>query len=395
MLACLHKTGKPWEISGWEGNAMDIMTEFRGIVDQPYVYLQKLKDQSGKKMVGYVCSYTPEEILLAAGAHPVRLFGTKQQIHLADSYLQSYSCSIVRGVLEEALSGRVRFLDGMVFPHTCDSIQRLSDIWRMNIPFGFHLDLVLPVKLNTTSARDYMVDVLKKFQNDVGRALGADITVDALQKAIKTMNAIRQSIKDIYTIRSRYPRLLSGADSYTLVRASMIMDRERLAGMLAETVSEMKAKAAGEKPDDSLKRIVLAGGMCNHPDIYPMIEEAGGAVVWDDFCTGARYFTELVAEGDDPVAGIAERLIRRVVCPAKHAGLDRRAKHIVRLVREQKARGVIFLLFKFCDPHAFDYPDIRKSMEEAGIPVLLLEMEDPLPGEGQLKTRFEAFLEMV
>jgi bcr-type benzoyl-CoA reductase subunit C len=374
---------------------MDIMTEFRGIVDQPYVYLQKLKDQSGKKMVGYVCSYTPEEILLAAGAHPVRLFGTKQQIHLADSYLQSYSCSIVRGVLEEALSGRVRFLDGMVFPHTCDSIQRLSDIWRMNIPFGFHLDLVLPVKLNTTSARDYMVDVLKKFQNDVGRALGADITVDALQKAIKTMNAIRQSIKDIYTIRSRYPRLLSGADSYTLVRASMIMDRERLAGMLAETVSEMKAKAAGEKPDDSLKRIVLAGGMCNHPDIYPMIEEAGGAVVWDDFCTGARYFTELVAEGDDPVAGIAERLIRRVVCPAKHAGLDRRAKHIVRLVREQKARGVIFLLFKFCDPHAFDYPDIRKSMEEAGIPVLLLEMEDPLPGEGQLKTRFEAFLEMV
>lgn len=374
---------------------MDNMTEFRKVVDQPYGYLQKLKDQTGKKIVGYVCSYTPEEILLAAGAHPARLFGTRQPIHLADFHLQSYSCSIVRGVLEEGLSGRVPFLDGMVFPHTCDSIQRLSDIWRLNIPFGFHLDLVLPVKLNTSSARDYMEDVLRKFQNDVGRALQADMTDEALRKAIATMKAVRQSIREIYEIRSQHPRVLSGSDLYTLVRASMIMDRERLAGMLAEVVAEMKAKAAGEKPDASLKRIVLAGGMCNHPDIYSMIEEAGGAVVWDDFCTGARYFAEPVAEGDDPVAAIAERLIRRVVCPAKHAGLERRAKHILRMVREQNARGVIFPLFKFCDPHAFDYPDIRKSLDEAGIPVLLVEIEDPLPGEGQLKTRVEAFLEMV
>jgi benzoyl-CoA reductase/2-hydroxyglutaryl-CoA dehydratase subunit BcrC/BadD/HgdB len=84
-----------------------------------------------------------------------------------------------------------------------------------------------------------------------------------------------------------------------------------------------------------------------------------------------------------------------VVCPAKHTDLDGRAKHIVRLVKEKNARGVIFLLFKFCDPHAFDYPDIKKYMDEAGIPVLLLEIDDPLPAEGQLKTRFEAFLEMV
>jgi len=377
------------------GNAMDGMTEFRTIVDQPYEYLQKLKNRSGKKMVGYVCSYTPEEIILAAGAHPARFFGTKRQIHLADSHLQSYSCSVVRGVLEEGLSGRIGFLDGMVFPHTCDSIQRLSDIWRMNIPFGFHLDLVLPVKLNTSSAQDYMVDVLKKFRTDLGRALKADITDDALQKAIQTMNAIRQSIREIYEMRSRNPRLMSGADLYTLVRAAMIMDRERLASLLAQTVSEMKAGAARAAEDGSLKRLVLAGGICNHPDIYPMIEEAGGAVVWDDFCTGARYFAEPVSEEGDPVSGIAGRLIRRVVCPAKHAGLDRRARHIIRLVQEHNARGVIFLLFKFCDPHAFDYPDIKKSMDEAGIPVLLLEIEDPLPGEGQLRTRFEAFLEMV
>jgi bzd-type benzoyl-CoA reductase N subunit len=374
---------------------MKHLEEFRQVVNQSFGYTRQLKKDSGRKIVGYVCSYTPEEVILAAGAHPLRILGTKETIHLADSHLQSYCCSLVRGILEEGLSGRVDFLDGMVFPHTCDSVQRLSDIWRMNIPFGFHLDLILPVKLDTLSAQHYMVDVLQKFRTDLGRALQVDITDEALKKAIRTTNAIRQSIRAIYELRSRNPRLMTGTDLYTLVRASMIMDRDRLNILLAETVAELKVKADREKEDTSLKRIILAGGICNHPDIYPMIENAGGAVVWDDFCTGARYFTELIDEGAEPIARIAGRLINRVVCPAKHIDLDGRARHIIRLVKEKNARGVIFLLLKFCDPHAFDYPDIKKSMDEAGIPVMLLEIDDPIPAEGQLKTRFEAFLEML
>ncbi|MDQ5987756.1 MAG: (R)-phenyllactyl-CoA dehydratase beta subunit [Syntrophus sp. SKADARSKE-3] len=374
---------------------MKHLEEFRQAVRQPFDYARQLKKTTGKKIIGYVCSYTPEEIILAAGAHPMRLFGTKENIHLADSHLQSYCCSVVRGVLEEGLSGRVDFLDGMVFPHTCDSIQRLSDIWRMNIPFGFHLDVVLPVKLDTESARDYMLDVLRKFRTDLGLALGVDITDEALQTAINTMNAIRQSIRAIYELRSKHPRIMSGEDLYNLVRASMIMDRDHVKGLLSETVSELKAKANQEKTDTPVKRIILAGGICNHPDIYPMIEDTVGAIVWDDFCTGARYFTELIGEGTDPITRIAGRLLHRVVCPAKFVDLDGRAKHIIRLVQEQNAQAVIFLLLKFCDPHAFDYPYLRKSLDEAGIPVMLMEIDDPLPPEGQLKTRFEAFLEML
>ena len=103
----------------------------------------------------------------------------------------------------------------------------------------------------------------------------------------------------------------------------------------------------------------------------------------------------MIDEGTDPISRIAGRLLNRVVCPAKHVDLDGRAKHIMRLVQEKNARGVVFLLLKFCDPHAFDYPYIRKSLDEAGIPVMLMEIDDPLPPEGQLKTRFEAFLEML
>ena len=358
-------------------------------------YARKLKKDSGEKMVGYVCSYVPEEIILAAGAHPVRLFGAKENVSLADSHLQSYCCSLARGVLEEGLSGRADLLDGMIFPHTCDSIQRLSDIWRMNISFGFHLDVILPVKLDTESARDYMVDVLEKFRKDIGGALQADVTDAALEKAITTMNIIRQSIRSIYEMRSLHPRVMSGEDLYTLVRASMIMDRDRMVELLLDTQAELQVKAANLKKNKPLKRLVLAGGICNHPDIYPMIEKSGGAIVWDDFCTGARYFSEIIHEGAAPLSRIAARLIHRVVCPAKHMDLEGRARHILDLVKEKNAQGVIFLLLKFCDPHAFDYPYIKQSLDDAGIPVMLMEINDPESAGGQIKTRVEAFLEML
>jgi benzoyl-CoA reductase/2-hydroxyglutaryl-CoA dehydratase subunit BcrC/BadD/HgdB len=196
-------------------------------------------------------------------------------------------------------------------------------------------------------------------------------------------------------MRSFNPRLMSGEDLYTLVRASMIMDRDRVVGLLSETVAELRTKADKIAEEAPLKRIVLAGGICNHPDIYPMIEEAGGAIVWDDFCTGARYFSEIINEGADPVSRISERLINRIVCPAKHMDLDGRVRHIIGLVKEKNAQGVIYLLLKFCDPHAFDYPFIKQSLDDAGIPVMLMEINDPISSGGQLATRFEAFLEML
>lgn len=374
---------------------MKHLKEFEQAAANPLDYARQLKKDSKKKIIGYVCSYVPEEIILAAGAHPVRLFGTSSNIGLADLHLQSYCCSLVRGILEEGLSGRADVLDGMIFPHTCDSIQRLSDIWRMNILFGFHLDVILPVKLDTESARDYLMDVLEKFRKDLSGSLKREVTDAALEKAIAMMNVIRQSIRSIYEMRCLNPLLMPGQDLYTLVRASMIMDRDRMAKLLLETLAELQTKSDQIMNGKPPKRLVLAGGICNQPDIYPMIEESGGAIVWDDFCTGARYFSQMIPEGADPLSRISERLINRIVCPAKHMDLDSRAGHLIGLVKERNAQGVIFLLLKFCDPHAFDYPYIKQSLDKAGIPVMLMEINDPASAGGQLKTRIEAFLEML
>ena len=365
------------------------------ILKDPNSYVKRFKAESGRKVVGTFCSYAPEEIILAAGAHPFRLFGSGEKIHLAEAHLQSYCCSLVRGALEDALGGRLEFLDGVVFPHTCDSIQRLSDIWRLNVPACFHLDVVLPVKLDTDGAAQYLIDVLNRFRGELGEKLGRSISDDDLRAAIRTMNRIRAALTRIYNLKGERPEILKGSDLYALVRAAMIMDRTRAASLLEEVAAELEKKSTSEVAAWPKKRIVLSGGVCNYPDIYTIIEEAGGAVVGDDLCTGSRYFSGLIDEKADPVTAIAGRYLDRIVCPAKHRGLTDRADHLVRLVREKRAQGVIFFLLKFCDPHAFDYPYLKEALDRAGTPSMLIEVEDRLPADGQLRTRFEAFVEMI
>ena len=159
-------------------------------------------------------------------------------------------------------------------------------------------------------------------------------------------------------------------------------------------ISSNGRRAAEAGPER--KRIILSGGVCNQPDIYTIIEEAGGAVVGDDLCTGSRSFSGLIDEtarsrrGDRRSDTWSGSSVRRST-----GGSTERADHLVRLVREKRAQGVIFFLLKFCDPHAFDYPYLKEALDKAGIPSMLIEVEDRLPADGQLRTRFEAFIEMI
>jgi bzd-type benzoyl-CoA reductase N subunit len=373
---------------------MEAMKELYDVVNNQLAYARKLKETSGKKVVGYMCTYAPEELINAAGAHPLRLFGSNKKIFLADGHLQSYCCSLVRGVLEDALGGDLNSLDGMIFPHTCDSVQRLSDIWRLNVRCGFHLDVVLPVKLDTESARVYMIDMLKRFRSDLEKELQIRITDEDIKKSITLYNAIRDGLSRVYEFKNKNPEAVSGRDIYTLVRAAMIMDRPSYLKILQNVIKELE-KSAGPPKKETGKRLVLSGGICSHPDIYSVIEEAGGVVVGDDLCTGSRYFAGPINTVGDPIVAIAQRYWQRVNCPAKHQTNNSRAENLLQIVKDSRARGVIFMLLKFCDPHAFDYPYLLAALDAAGISHLLLEVEDQPLAQGQLKTRLEAFLETL
>ena len=372
---------------------MQRMTPFYEIARDPVGYARDWKAHNESKIIGYFCSYAPEEIIWAAGALPYRILGGGQTIARADAHLQAYACSLVRGALDDALAGRLDFLDGTVFPHTCDSIQRLSDIWRLNTGFDVHLDLVLPVKLNTRSAEQYMLAAMKKFHLDLEAGLRVNITERDLKKAMGTFNQIRSDLRRLYALRSQRSAVISSSDLHTIVKASMVMDRDALCERLAEICNALDAHQA----ESGIEKIplVLTGGICSMPDIYQHIEDAGGTVVGDDLCTGSRFFEGTMDVQGDPLLAIAQRYYSRINCPAKHRDCFSRGDHLLKIVENTRARGVIFVLLKFCDPHAFDFPYLKEFMERAGIPSMLLEIEGHQMSIEQLKTRIEAFIELL
>jgi len=372
---------------------MEKLGIFKQVVSNPCQYARTWKQQTHGKVIGNFCSYTPEELITASGALPFRILGSGATISRADAFLQAYSCSLVRGALEDSLAGRLDFLDGTVFPHTCDSIQRLSDIWRMNTDYAFHADLIMPVKLDTGSAEQYMISVIQKFRKDLETGLGIQITDDGLRKAIRISNQVRNSLARLYEIRKTAPERIKSSELHTVLKASMVMDREQLAAALKELVLSLETPRAGNPANP--KRLVLTGGLCSMPDIYDIIESSGGAVIWDDFCTGARYVEGRIEETGDLETNIARRYINRVVCPAKHSGIYARGNYLLEKVKENHADGVIFVFLKFCDPHSFDYPYMKEMLEKEGIPSMLFEIEDQASSGGQLQTRCEAFMEML
>jgi len=369
-----------------------IITTLKEIAEQPLPYLQNWKAKTGRKILGYFCTNTPEEIIQAAGILPVRLWGSKENISLAAQHLQSYSCSLVQSSLESALRGDLNFFDGTIFPHTCDSIQRLSDIWLENLRFPFHWDLILPVKLHTESARVYLIQELRRLRQGLQEFTGRTIANDDLRSSFALFNSNRDLLRRLARRQTQIAGRLSAADFFALVKTAMLLPKE-------EHSAKLEAILSAEEEEPALlpngRRLFLVGSVCDQSLIFDLLDNWGMVVVGDDFCTGWRYFSDDVSLSGDPIEALTDRLLVKVPCPCKyHPGIDRAAE-LLRRVEMTEAQGVIFLLLKFCDPHAFDYPYLRDKLAERKIPSLLLEIEPGGLPLGAIETRLKAFIETL
>ena len=142
-------------------------------------------------------------------------------------------------------------------------------------------------------------------------------------------------------------------------------------------------------------RLFVSGSVCNHARVFDLFDGSGASLVGDDLCTGWRYFSEDASADGNPLEALAARLTRRVPCPCKHNPELDRGDDLLQRVEEARAQGVVFLLLKFCDPHAFDYPYLKDRLARKKIPSLLLEIEPGSMPLGALDTRLQAFIETL
>ncbi len=347
----------------------------------------------GHRAVGYLCSYVPLELIHAAGLVPVRIRGNSAPLKHVDAHLQSFTCALCRSSMDQALNGDPGFLLGVVFAHTCDTMQALADLWRMNSPAASFVEVVmLPANLGSAAARPYLIAELERFRERLAAFVGRPIPDEAVQASIALYDETRRLVQELGRLRGR----LSASEFFAVMDAAQAMPREMLNPLLARLVPELKEQTEGRASPApySRPRLYLTGAVLDEPHLVQMIIELGAEVIGDDLCSGSRHFNGQVGAGEEPIAALADYFLLRPPCPSKLSPSHDAGQYLIDQAAAAQASGVLFILEKYCEPHAFDYARAIPALRRVGLPYLLVEMEHT-PSLEALRTRLEAFVEMV
>jgi len=367
------------------------MNLFRDALSLENPWIKSWKDE-GKKALGYFCTYIPEEIIYAADILPIRIKATGcADTPMGDAYMSSTTCSFTRCCLEMANNKEYGFLDGIVSCNTCDQLRRLYDNIRYKAPFPFHYFISVPGYVSDITL-DWFKHELSKFRISLEKEFGVNITEDKLKNAIKLYNETRVLLKKLDDLRKLENPPISGTEMMEILIAGVSIPREQFNIMLTELVKE----ANNKKPNSEYKaRIMLIGSELDDPEYIKVIEDLGGLVVTDSLCYGTRYYWDLVDETLDPLESLANRYLSRISCPRMTDGQSKRIEYMIDLIKKFNINGVIFQRLKFCGMWWGEIFMLRRKLKEENIPFLDLEREYVLSGVGAMKTRVQAFMEIL
>lgn len=346
--------------------------------------------KEGRKLLGYFCSYVPEELIYAAGVLPLRILGAHETTGITEPYIFSMFCPFCRDCLTQGLKGDYDYLDGVVATHSCMHMRQVFVSWQYHLNPGYDYYLFFPHHVQSPHAQTILVKELGKFKASLESWLGKVISEEDLAYAIEVYNINRQLLHKLYALRQGDPPLISGAKALEVALAGQLMDKLEHNQWVEKLLEEA---STGCYQVNKGIRLMLIGSCGDNISFVKLLESLGANVVIDDYCTGSRYFWNEVKRNGDSLPAIAYRYLNRPPCPHKDLVIHRRIDHLLALAKSYQVEGVIFFLQKFCDPHEFDIPVLETAFKEAGLPVLCLEADVILP-EGQFRTRLEAFLEI-
>jgi benzoyl-CoA reductase/2-hydroxyglutaryl-CoA dehydratase subunit BcrC/BadD/HgdB len=302
-----------------------------------------------------------------------------------------YNCSFVRTCLEYALQGAYSSLAGLVSMNSCDHVRRLYDVWQERISLPYMYFLSVPHKLGD-GATAWFHQELTRFRHSLEREAGSPVPPERLQEAIRIYNRTRELLRQLYELRKQDFPPLSGTEMHRIILAATATDREEYNRLLSRLLEEVQGQ---QIPREYRARLLIVGSVYDDPDFTQVLEEVGGLVVADALCFGSRYFWEPVAEEGDLLYNLAAAYLKRPACARMAGSGPQRLEFIKSLFREFKVDGVVFEVMHNCDLWAGETYYLERGLQEEGIPSLRLHREYSLAGIAAIRTRVEAFIEMI
>ncbi len=375
-----------------------MIEKFQEWHENRHEYQKEWKRRTGNKIVGYFCTYIPEEIFYAADILPVRILGSHEPQDVTEPHIFGMFCPFCRDVLAQGLKGKYNYLDGITLAQSCLHLRQAFTSWDLHKNPGWSYFLPMPNHVQSKRAVPFLIEEYKLLIKKVEELAGKKITDDDLRRGIDIMNNVRRVMKEIYEFRKEDSPPITGTEAMYMACAQFFTDAREFLPVAEEVKKELETRKLDRDPG---KRIMLVGSENDDIEYIAMIEtlgereSVGCTVVIEEHCTTTRYFWDEVDTSiDDPLTAIAERYVSRTPCPSKDWPQRTRLQRILQLAKDFKVDGAIVIQQKFCDPHETDIPFVRKFLEDNGIPTYFLEF-DVTVAAGPFAIRTEAFLETL
>lgn len=362
------------------------------------VNVMRIKEgkENDLKVVGIYCTYCPQELVLAAGAAPVSLCGTKEEpIAAAEEILPRNLCPLIKSSFGFAVSDTCPFFhfsDLVIGETTCDGKKKMFELMGEIKPV--HV-MQLPHTKNTEAAFDLWVDEIRSLRKKLEEQLGVTISDEAIWNAIDLVNRETQAAKSLCDLNQMDPPALNGLDLLTVTWSrSFGIDKAEIAGMMEDLTQKLQSQdselTAG-KP-----RILLTGcpvGLGTEK-VIRLVDELGGNVVCMENCTGYKTLSlQSSREYDDPIVALAHKYIQ-IPCSCMSPNTYR-MELLTQMIDEFKIDAVIDLTWQACHTYNIESYEVARTVRQKDIPFLHLESDYSTSDLEALKVRIEALLEMI
>lgn len=376
-----------------KGNCLQI-EGLRQLVDNPYEAAQSWQTRTGKPVIGCFLPDVPEEIVYASGALPLNILGFPAPKSSFRGHIQEFSCSLARTSIQAILDGKFDFLSAIIIPVICDTTRALVSVWRYLQPQVRVIPLNMPKQRQRIDARNFLLKEFESLAKKVAAVTGQEITKEKLNSSIELHEQNRALLRDIFSEYKIAPDVISLPDLYGLVKAAMVLPKEDVNGLLINTREALqKVHKTKNGPDQKKSKVFVYGKLSEPIQFFEILNDLDVMVAGDTICTGSRYFSVKVYSEKNPF----ERLVNRELGkgPLGYHEYVHRDRYLLEKVMETGADGVIFSHLKFCELEDYDYPLLKKSLDQKSIPNTVIDTEISGSSFAQLRTWLEAFVETI
>jgi len=360
---------------------------------------------AGAKVVGFQGYTLPEELIFALDLVPIRigLGGSEALVELGGRYISTKNCVYVRetvGLFAEGTDPYITNSDVYAFDATCLQTFRTAEViqyyfkkevYIIGVPRNFYLD----------EAQTYFTEELRNFVSRLEAFSGNKLTTEKLAESIALYNDIRDEIVAIYDYQATLHPVISWEEVFDVIQAGYVLDRREYRDLLRALHGELVAAvgpAVIAKHDDEA-RIFISGSVIPPGDkkLIHIIDQLGGRVVGDDLWSGLIPYVEVDIK-EPTLEAVAWGYLHRTphgALPYLDLETDGRIRRLKSLIKVFKANGVIYHTLRYCDPYTFKAKETKDILETLGIPLLELHTEYAGSDIEAIRTRVEAFVEMI